>query len=48
MIEAQQKDVEVNKIKTKVESGIKTPFWILTDGMVVMDRRMYFTRQKCS
>jgi len=40
VIEAQQKDVEVNKIKTKMESGIKTPFWILADGMVVIDRRI--------
>jgi hypothetical protein len=38
---AQQNDIEVSKIKYKIEFEVKTPFQILDDGMVVMGKRMY-------
>jgi len=41
VLEAQQKDIEVDKVKEKIKLGIETPFWILDDGMVLMGKRMY-------
>ena len=41
VLEAQQKDLEVCKIREKVRSGIETSFQIQKDGMVVLRRRMY-------
>jgi hypothetical protein len=41
VLEAQQEDLEVCKIREKVRSGIETPFQIQKDGMVVLGRRMY-------
>jgi hypothetical protein len=38
---AQQNDIEVSKIKYKIEFEVKTPFQILDNGMVVMGKRMY-------
>jgi len=38
---AQRIDIEVSKIKDKIEFGIETPFQILDDGMVVMGKVMY-------
>jgi hypothetical protein len=35
LLEAQQKDVEVGKIRDKVKSGVETPFQILEDGIIV-------------
>jgi hypothetical protein len=41
---AQQNDIEVSKIKYKIEFEVKTLFQILDDGMVVMGKRMYVLR----
>jgi len=41
VLEAQQEDLEVCKIREKVRSGIETSFQIQKDGMVVLGRRMY-------
>ena len=41
VLEAQQEDQEVCKIREKVRSGIETSFQIQKDGMVVLERRMY-------
>jgi len=41
VLEAQQEDLEVCKIREKVRSGIETSFQIQKDGMVVLERRMY-------
>jgi len=38
---AQRIDIEVSKIKDKIEFGVETPFQILDDGMVVMGKVMY-------
>jgi hypothetical protein len=38
VLDAQMKDAEVKKVRDKVESGVKTPFQILNDGMVVIER----------
>jgi hypothetical protein len=35
LLEAQQKDVEVGKIRDKVKSGVETTFRILEDGIIV-------------
>jgi hypothetical protein len=35
------RDAEVKKVRDKVESGAKTPFQVLNDGMMVMGRQMY-------
>jgi hypothetical protein len=36
----------MKKLRDKVKSGVKTLFQILDDGMVVMRRRMYLSRDK--
>jgi hypothetical protein len=41
VLEAQQKDIDVDKVKEKIKLGIETPFRILDDGMVLMGKRMY-------
>lgn len=41
VLKAQQKNDKVNKIISKVESGVENPFQILKDGMIIMDRHMY-------
>jgi len=41
VLEAQQEDLEVCKIREKVRLGIKTLFQIQKDGMVALGRRMY-------
>jgi len=41
VLEAQQKDIEVDKVKEKIKLGIETLFRILDDGMVLMGKRMY-------
>jgi hypothetical protein len=46
VLEAQQKDIDVIKVKEKIKLGIETPFRILDDGMVLMGKRMYFQETK--
>lgn len=46
VLEAQQKDVEVGKIRDKLKLGIETPFQILEDGMIVMERQIYLPENK--
>lgn len=41
VLEAQQKDVEVSRIKDKVKLGVETSYHILKDGMIVLKRRIY-------
>lgn len=40
VLKAQHKDVKVGKVRDKVKLGIKTPFQILEDKMIVMRRQM--------
>jgi len=46
VLEVQRKDTKVNKVRDKVKLGVETPFRVLDDGMVVMDRRMYLPNNK--
>jgi len=41
LLEAQQKDVEVGKIRDKVKSKVEIHFQILKDGIIAYGRRMY-------
>jgi hypothetical protein len=38
VLDAQMRDAKVKKVRDKVESGVKTPFQILNDGIVVIER----------
>ena len=40
-MEAQQKDIEVDKVKENIKPGIETLFRVLDDEMVLMGKRMY-------
>jgi len=40
-LEAQQKDIEVDKVKENIKPGIETLFRVLDDEMVLMGKRMY-------
>ena len=40
-MEAQQRDIEVDKVNEKIKLGIETPFRVSDDGMVLMGKRMY-------
>jgi hypothetical protein len=40
------RDAEMKKLRDKVKSRVETLFHILDDGMVVMRRRMYLSRDK--
>ena len=40
------RDVEVKKVRDKVESEAETPFQVLNDGMMVMGRQMYLPGDK--
>jgi hypothetical protein len=46
VLEAQQKDVEVSRIKDKVKLGVETSYHILKDGMIVLKRRIYLLGDK--
>ena len=41
MLEAQQKDVKVDRIKDEVKLGVKTSYQILKDEMMVLGKRIY-------
>ena len=41
VMEAQQRDIEVDKVNEKIKLGIETPFRVSDDGMVLMGKRMY-------
>ena len=42
MLEA-QRDTKVEKVKSKVKAGIETPFQILEDEIVTMDKKVVFS-----
>jgi hypothetical protein len=46
VLEVQWKDTKVNKVRDKAKLGVETPFRVLDDGMIVMDRRMYLPNNK--
>ena len=46
VLEVQRRDVEVDKMRNKVELGVDTPFFISKDGMVIMDRQIYLLEDK--
>jgi len=41
VLKAQQEDLKIDKIRNKMKSGIKTPFQIRNDKMMVFGRQMY-------
>lgn len=43
ILKTQQKDVDVQKVRSKVRAGVETPFQIFGDGVVVMDKKMYLS-----
>jgi len=43
---AQQADGKVNEIKERVNKGIEISFQMLSDGLIVMGRRIYLPEDK--
>jgi len=43
---AQQADGKVKEIKERVNKGIETTFQMLSDGLIVMGRRIYLLEDK--
>jgi len=46
VLKVQQRDVKVHNVKNKVKSRVETPFCFLEDGMIVMGRWIYLSKDK--